>query len=87
MRHCGFGYQKVLERHHLTQSHFDICSDQSTFLDMMERYFQQPTEVKLRDARPHLHYQVCLSHPLLLTLTAHLPARPGPQDWPSGEQF
>lgn len=33
-------------------------SDQSTFLDMMERYFQQPTEVKLRDARPHLHYQV-----------------------------
>jgi hypothetical protein len=35
-----------------------VCSDQSGFLDMMEQYFQQPTEVKLRDARPHLHYQV-----------------------------
>ena len=35
-----------------------MCSDQSGFLDMMEQYFQQPTEVKLRDARPHLHYQV-----------------------------
>jgi hypothetical protein len=35
-----------------------LCSDQCTFLDMMERYFQQPTEVKLRDARPNLHYQV-----------------------------
>lgn len=35
-----------------------VCSDQSSFLDMMERYFQQPTDVKLRDARPHLHYQV-----------------------------
>lgn len=36
------------------------CSDQSTFLDMMEGYFQQPTEAKLRDARPNLHYQVPL---------------------------
>jgi hypothetical protein len=48
-----------------------VCSDQSSFLDMMEQYFQQPTEVKLRDARPHLHYQVqyqaslALSSPLV----------------------
>lgn len=33
-------------------------SDQSTFLDMMERYFRQSSDVKLRDARPELHYQV-----------------------------
>lgn len=30
-----------------------------TFLDMMERYFSQPFEKKIVDARPHLSYQVC----------------------------
>lgn len=32
--------------------------DGDRFLDMMERYFEQPTEVKLKDARPELYYQV-----------------------------
>ena len=32
-------------------------SDNETFLNLMERYFEQPTEVKMRDARPALHYQ------------------------------
>lgn len=30
----------------------------SRFIDVMEAYFGQPSDVKLRDARPHLHYQV-----------------------------
>ena len=30
----------------------------SRFIDVMEAYFGQPSNVKLRDARPHLHYQV-----------------------------
>lgn len=34
-------------------------ADNQVFLDLMERYFEQPDEVKLRDARPSLHYQVC----------------------------
>jgi hypothetical protein len=28
------------------------------FLDMMERYFGQPADVKLHDARPEVSYQV-----------------------------
>ena len=28
------------------------------FLDMMEEYFEQPTEVKMKHSRPELHYQV-----------------------------
>ena len=28
------------------------------FLDVMEAYFSQPVEQKMKDARPHLHYQV-----------------------------
>ncbi len=28
------------------------------FLDMLENYFEQPDELKLRDARPEYHYQV-----------------------------
>ncbi|GJQ09030.1 hypothetical protein GpartN1_g5334.t1 [Galdieria partita] len=32
--------------------------DNESFLNMMERYFEQPTEVKLEDARPQLYYQV-----------------------------
>jgi hypothetical protein len=31
--------------------------DNEEFLDMMERYFGQSTETKMRDARPELHYQ------------------------------
>lgn len=31
-----------------------------TFLDMMEKYYNQPTEQKKKDARPELHYQVRL---------------------------
>lgn len=30
----------------------------SEFLDMMEDYFDQETELKLEDSRPELHYQV-----------------------------
>ena len=42
-------------------------SDNETFLNLMERYFEQPDKVKLQDARPALHYQVS---PLLLKLLA-----------------
>ncbi|KAK6928691.1 Non-hem dioxygenase N-terminal domain [Dillenia turbinata] len=36
------------------------CSveDNDRFLDMMERYFEQPSELKRLQERPHLHYQV-----------------------------
>ncbi|CAN4125136.1 unnamed protein product [Withania somnifera] len=36
------------------------CSaeDNDRFIDMMEKYFQQPEEFKLLQERPHLHYQV-----------------------------
>ena len=30
------------------------------FLDMMERYFSQPPDLKMPDVHPELHYQVCL---------------------------
>jgi len=30
----------------------------STFLDMMEQYYEQPTDVRNEDARPDVHYQV-----------------------------
>lgn len=47
-------------------------SDNETFLDLMESYFEQPDEVKLRDARPELHYQVYTSPaPNLLLYTKH----------------
>jgi hypothetical protein len=32
--------------------------DNSTFLDVIEKYFEQPYEVKMKDVRPELHYQV-----------------------------
>lgn len=32
--------------------------DNSRFLDLLERYFEQPEELKKRDARPELHYQI-----------------------------
>ena len=34
------------------------AADSEAFLNMMERYFEQPMEVKLLDARPSCHYQV-----------------------------
>lgn len=34
------------------------ASDAASFIDMMERYFSQSRETKLKDARPHLFYQV-----------------------------
>ncbi|TYK10664.1 uncharacterized protein E5676_scaffold25G00260 [Cucumis melo var. makuwa] len=36
------------------------CSaeDNDRFIDMMERFFEKPTEFKRLQARPHLHYQV-----------------------------
>lgn len=38
-----------------------VSSEQSDcFLDMMERYFSQPTALKMPDVHPELHYQVCL---------------------------
>lgn len=37
------------------------AADNDRFLDMMERYFQSPSDFKLRHERPHLHYQVRLS--------------------------
>ena len=33
------------------------------FLDMMEKYFEQPTEVKMKHSRPELHYQVSFCCP------------------------
>lgn len=32
--------------------------DNNRFTDLMEQYYDQPDEVKARDARPDLHYQV-----------------------------
>lgn len=36
------------------------CSaqDNDRFIDMMEKYFEQPEEFKRLQERPHLHYQV-----------------------------
>lgn len=34
------------------------AEDNDKFIDMMEKYFQQPEEVKRLQERPHLHYQV-----------------------------
>ena len=46
-----------------------VSSEQSDcFLNMMERYFSQPTELKMPDVHPELHYQVCL---LSLDLAQH----------------
>jgi len=33
-------------------------ADNNTFLDTLERYFEQPYDTKLADARPDFHYQV-----------------------------
>lgn len=39
------------------------CSteDNDRFIDMMEKYFEQPDEVKRVQERPHQHYQVIRS--------------------------
>ena len=33
-------------------------TENATFLDMMEDYFSQPYEAKIRDARPDIGYQL-----------------------------
>lgn len=33
-------------------------SENNTFLDLVERYFEQPDEIKDLDKRPEYHYQV-----------------------------
>ena len=33
-------------------------TENATFLDMMEDYFSQPKEAKIRDARPDIGYQL-----------------------------
>ena len=43
-------------------------SDNETFLNLMESYFEQPDEVKMHDARPELHYQV----PLLPLMNSYI---------------
>lgn len=40
------------------------------FLDMMERYFSQPTVAKMPDVHPELHYQVLTSLVILLQRAA-----------------
>eukprot|EP00178_Gracilaria_changii_P025897 TRINITY_DN795_c0_g1_i1.p2 TRINITY_DN795_c0_g1~~TRINITY_DN795_c0_g1_i1.p2 ORF type:complete len:101 (-),score=11.97 TRINITY_DN795_c0_g1_i1:1121-1423(-) len=32
--------------------------DSDKFVNLMERYFEQPSEVKMKDARPEVFYQV-----------------------------
>lgn len=34
------------------------AEDNDRFIDVMEKYFEQPKEFKLLQERPHLHYQV-----------------------------
>lgn len=45
------------------------CSaeDNDRFIDMMERFFEKPTEFKRLQARPHLHYQVNLQFDLIMS--------------------
>eukprot|EP00871_Galdieria_phlegrea_P005466 jgi/Galph1/5920/GphlegSOOS_G4608.1 len=38
-----------------------LAEDVDRFLDLLERYFEQPTELKIRDCRPEVHYQVGLT--------------------------
>lgn len=33
-------------------------SDSDSFINLLEKYFAQPREIKLKDARPHYYYQV-----------------------------
>eukprot|EP00698_Gefionella_okellyi_P003592 TRINITY_DN13377_c0_g1_i1.p1 TRINITY_DN13377_c0_g1~~TRINITY_DN13377_c0_g1_i1.p1 ORF type:complete len:357 (-),score=74.92 TRINITY_DN13377_c0_g1_i1:40-1110(-) len=33
-------------------------ADNNRFVDMFENYYEQPYDVKMKDVRPHLHYQV-----------------------------
>lgn len=43
------------------------AEDNDRFIDMMEKYFQQPEEFKRLQERPHLHYQVPSSNFNLLS--------------------
>lgn len=37
------------------------AEDNDRFIDMMEKYFEQPDQFKRQQERPHLHYQVLIS--------------------------
>ena len=39
-----------------------VEKENNDFIDMMEDYFNQPFDVKLKDARPEYGYQVHLLH-------------------------
>ncbi|XP_060208739.1 uncharacterized protein LOC132636075 isoform X2 [Lycium barbarum] len=41
------------------------AEDNDRFIDMMEKYFQQPEEFKRLQERPHLHYQELNSEPVI----------------------
>lgn len=43
------------------------CSveDNDRFIDMMEKYFEMPSDFKRVQERPHLHYQVKLLNPIV----------------------
>ena len=45
------------------------CSteDNDRFIDMMEKYFEQPEEVKRVQERPHQHYQVIFNYVIRYT--------------------
>ncbi|KAJ0783594.1 putative non-heme dioxygenase domain, isopenicillin N synthase [Helianthus annuus] len=46
------------------------CSteDNDRFIDMMEKYFEQPEEVKRVQERPNQHYQVVTQNPSVLSM-------------------
>lgn len=45
---------RLMFSHIISSSHLRICR----FLDMLERYFEQPDEAKAADVRKEMHYQV-----------------------------
>lgn len=51
-------------------------ADNSAFIDMMEEYFSQPHEAKMRDVRAELAYQA-RSHPRPRAPVTHTPPSPG----------
>jgi isopenicillin N synthase-like dioxygenase len=53
--------------------------DNNRFVDLMERYYDQPDEVKVKDARPELHYQV--SALFVFFLVCHKLLNPSRSGW------
>jgi hypothetical protein len=47
-------------------------AESDRFLDMMERYFSQPTQDKMADVHPELHYQVAPLQPSVVLLSCNL---------------